>query len=65
MLRDLIRLALNGAVDRYQFFSVLNRIGFPSVLMGCAEAEGEVFIENVSKVLNAIRGCRRGAAIAA
>ena len=65
MLRDLIRLALNGAVDRHQLFSVLNRIGFSSVLMGCAEAEGDVFIESVSKALNAIRGCRRGAAIAA
>ena len=46
-------------------FSVLNRIGFPSVLMGYAEAEGDVFIESVSKALNAIRGCRRAAAIAA
>jgi len=36
MLRNLIRLALNGVVDRHHSLTVMSRIGFRKVMRVCS-----------------------------
>jgi hypothetical protein len=60
MLRNLIRLALNGVVDRHHSLTVVNRIGFRKVLTGLFFASSvRALVERRMR----IRGCGQDAAI--
>jgi len=60
MLRNLIRLALNGVVDRHHSLTVVNRIGFRKVLTGLFFASSvRALVERRMRS----RGCGRDAAI--
>ena len=60
MLRNLIRLALNGVVDRHHSLTVVNRIGFRKVLTGLFFASS--VRARVERRMRS-RGCGRDAAI--
>ena len=60
MLRNLIRLALNGVVDRHHSLTVVNRIGFRKVLTGLFFASSvRALVERRMRS----RGCGQDAAI--
>jgi len=60
MLRNLIRLALNGVVDRHHSLTVMNRIGFQMVMTRLFSAS--LLRAPVGRWMR-IRGCGQDAAI--